>query len=224
MVTFCSLQRTFINGAEVIEKDACQAVNGIVHIVNQVLPTSTQSISEILEGDEEYYGTFKDLLDAANFSIYLDRSNPRTIFVPSNAAFDELGFGVSDCLKEEENLRALKYILLSHITSPVEYTSSLSLRNHIQTFSRFYLMVQEAIVNNTVLITRNEIPLARPDTPARNGVIHGIDEVIIPPCVNLTAICTLEPPPLTLPPVVIDEENPETDEMGPEVVGGAEDV
>ncbi len=220
-------QRTFINGAEVVGKDACQATNGIVHIVDSLIPTSTRSIAEILEDDGDF-DTFKELLDAAGISDYLNRSNPRTVFGPTDDAFGELGGGISECLQKEENLRALKYLLLIHITYPVEYTSSLSLRNHIRTFSGYFLYVKD--INDTVHLTRNEIPLDRTNIPARNGVIHSIDEVIVPRCLNLTALCPPEvPPALVLPPITTvdeNEENPETlvdlspDEIGPGIVGG----
>lgn len=218
-------QTTFINGAEVVEKDACQALNGIVHVVDSLIPTSTRSIAEILDADADV-STFKELLDVAGISVYLNLSNPRTVVAPTNAAFDEFGVGFSDCLKEEEHRRQLKYLLLIHVIYPVEYTSSLSLRNHVPTFSGFYLKVQD--INGTIHLTRDEIPLSESDTPARNGVIHGIDELIVPPCLNLTALCPPSPPapPLPVLPIVGGGENPEQpledlspDEMPPGVVG-----
>ncbi len=194
--------------------------------MDSLIPTSTQSIAEILDDDADF-SIFKELLDAAGISDYLNRSNPRTVFAPTDTAFDEFGDGISECLQQSNNSRQLKYLVLSHITCPVEYTSSLSLRSHIAVFSGYYLRVRN--ISDIVHLTRNEIPLDEIDTPARNGVIHSINTLIVPPCLNLTALCPPSPAPdLLLPPVVDggNEENPEPplddldpDEMGPTVLG-----
>ena len=197
-----------------------------MHVVDSLIPTSAVTIAFILEGNEQQYGTFKDLLDAAELSHYLNRNNSRTVFAPTNAAFDNLRNGVVDCLLEEENRWALNYLLLIHVTYPAEYTSSLSLRSYISTFSGYFLRVRD--INGTVHLTRNEIPLEGADTPARNGVIHTLGEVIVPPCIDLDELCpesvmptptptpTPSPsptpvlPPFPLPPIIPGVEDPPT--------------
>ena len=183
-----------------------------MHVVDSLIPTSAVTIADILDGDEEQYGTFKDLLDAAELTNLVNCNNSRTIFAPTNAAFDNLRNGVVDCLLEEENRWTLKSILLIHVTCPVEYTSSLSLQSFIPTFSGLILKVQ--YINGTVHLTRNEIPLEGADTPARNGVIYTLGEVIVPRFIDLNKLCpesvmptptpspmpTLPLPPLPLPP------------------------
>ena len=176
-----------------------------MHVVDSLIPTSADTIADILDGDEEQYGTFKDLLDAAELTDFLNRNNSRTVFAPTNAAFDNLRNGVVDCLLEEENRWALKSLLRIHVTYPVEYTSSLSLRSFIPTFSGFFLKVQD--INGTVHLTRDEIPLERADTPARNGVIHTLGEVIVPQCIDFDKLCpdsvmpTPTPSPMPTPPL-----------------------
>jgi len=192
------LQRTFVNGAEVVVKDACQARNGLVHIVDSVIPSSDQTIAEQL-GEDSQFSIFKDLLDASGISVYLNRTNPRTVFAPTDEAFQQLPDGVPECLKLESNRRALYSLVLLHIAYPAEYTSSLRLRSSLTTFLRpFYLRVQD--INGTVHITRDEIPLGEgADRPARNGVFHAIGEVIVPDSVDFESICpdvepTTQPP------------------------------
>ena len=171
-----------------VVKDACQARNGIVHVVDSVIPSSDQTIAEQL-GEDSQFSIFKDLLDASGISVYLNRSNPRTVFAPTDEAFQQLPNGVAECLKMESNRRALNRLVLLHIAYPAEYTSSLCLRSTLSTFLwPIYLRVQ--CINDTVHITRDEIPLAEgADRPAKNGVFHAIGEVIVPDSVNLESIC-----------------------------------
>ena len=190
-----------MNGAEVVVKDACQAKNGIVHVVDSIVPTSNLTIAEKLGQDIEF-SIFKDLLDTSDISVFLNRSNPRTVFAPTNAAFEQLPNGAVECLKMENNSRLLKSLVLVHISYLAEYTSSLCLRNRLATFLGPILRVQ--CINDTVHITRSEIPLAEgADRPARNGVVHAIDEVIVPDSINFESICPVTPtttaPPTTTP-------------------------
>ena len=191
-------------------KDACQAKNGIVHVVDSIVPASNLNIAEKLEQDSQF-SIFKDLLDTSGISVFLNRSNPRTVFAPTNAAFEQLPNGAVECLKMENNSRALNSLLLLHIAYPAEYTSSLCLRTALSTFLwPIYLRVQ--CINDTVHITRDEIPLEEgADCPARNGVVHAIDEVIVPDSINFESICPVTPttPPTTAPPTTTPTPDPD---------------
>ena len=192
-----------------VVKDACQARNGLVHIVDSVIPSSNQTIAEQL-GEDSQFSIFKDLLDASGISVFLNRSKPRTVFAPNNEAFGQLPAGAVECLLRESNKWQLKALVLVHISYPAEYTSSLRLRNHLPTFLGPLLKVQD--INGTVHITRDEIPLGEgADHPARNGVFHAIDKVIVPDCVDFDSLCPDMPaPPVPEGPVEPAPEVPES--------------
>ena len=181
-------------------KDACQARNGIVHVVDSIIPSSNLSIAEQLCEDSQF-SIFKDLVDASGISVNLNQSSPCTLFVPTNEAFQQLPSGAVECLKMENNSRALSSLLLLHISYPAEYTSSLCLRTALLTFL-WPVSLTVRCINDTVHITSNEIPLGEgADRPARNGVFHAIDEVIVPDSINFESICpimTTSPSPTTL--------------------------
>ena len=118
---------TFINGALITNDDACEARNGIVHVVNSVIPSSSSTITDILCDDDRFV-TFKALLNLTEISTLLDQNGKsRTVFAPTDDAFSDLPSGVLDCLLLEENRRALRSLLLVHISYPADYSSSLSL-------------------------------------------------------------------------------------------------
>ena len=202
-------------------KDACQAKNGIVHVVDSIVPTSNLTIAEKLGQDIEF-SIFKDLLDTSDISVFLNRSNPRTVFAPTNAAFEQLPNGAVECLKMENNSRALNSLLLLHIAYPAEYTSSLCVRTALSTFLwPIYLRVQ--CINDTVHITGDEIPIELEegaDCPARNGVVHAIDEVIVPYSINFGSICPVTPTILPTPvtPTILPTPVPPTTTPTPSLI------
>lgn len=130
------------------------------------------------------FSTFLRLLDQANITRFLNvTEKSRTLLAPTNEAFDKLPAGSVECLLNQENSKSLSELVLLHIGSPAEYTSTLSQRSRFYTFNkRYYLFVR--VENGEVLITNSRIPLEDSDIPANNGVIHALPEVIIPPSVN----------------------------------------
>lgn len=173
----------------------------MVHTLNSLIPSSPDSIAELLRSEAQF-SDFLELLDATNITQYLDngRNTSRTVFAPNNNAFAKLPEGALECLLRPENSRiALKFVLL-HITAPTQYTSSLSLRSHIRTFHpRFYLLV--CVINNTIHLTRDNIPLEDPNITARNGVIHSLGTVLLADRIDYQKLCPTEPtPPIPIQP------------------------
>jgi len=180
--------RTFISGAELTQGNVCQARNGIVHILNSFVLFSSESISDILTRAESF-STFKRLLDAADLTKFLNgsRNNSRTVFAPTNDAFSQLPTGAVDCLLRTENRRALNLLLLTHVTFPAEYNSTLALRTFVYTFSGIYLVVNAT--GGVIYLTRSRIPVQNVDQPARNGVVHTLPRVIVPSYINFARLC-----------------------------------
>ena len=213
------MQETFINGAQVESGDACLAENGVVHVMDSVIPSSAVGIAGVLASDSQF-STFKSLLDATNFTRYLedDANCSRTVFAPTNDAFDMLPEGALECLLEPENLWKAKWLVLTHIAYPTEYTSSLSQRNVILTLSHRLLLV--CVINDTIHLTREAVPLQETDITARNGVIHSVPQVLLAHKIDFDRLCpdpTPDPSPSPSPPEPPVPPIPEVPQPGPEV-------
>lgn len=210
---------SFVNGVFISQANACQARNGIVHVVDNVVPSSSATIEDILTEQSDRFSTFKQLLDASGISEQLDvPKKSRTVFAPTNDAFDLLPSGAVECLLRPDNSRYLSKFVLIHISLPAEFTSTLSLRTHVPTFTYWYLKVTTS--EGDILITQDEIPLEDPDLPATNGVIHAIPEAIVPARIDFERLCpvvtTSAPEPMTT--VAVTTETVTTEEVTTEAV------
>ncbi len=124
-------------------------------------------------------GSFKTLLTAvkaAGLVETLQGKGPFTVFAPTDAAFAALPAGTLDGLLKDP--AALKKILLYHVVSGsvtsdkvVGLTSATSVEG-----SPIAITVKDGTVylNDTAKVVT-------PDVMASNGVIHVIDQVILPP-------------------------------------------
>ncbi len=182
-------QTLYVNGAEIEEFNACQARNGVVHVVSSPIPQSTITIAQTLK-DDPRFSVFLQLLEGANAIMFLDSAEGKshTLFAPTDEAFEELPANAVECLLLPENSRYLREIVRIHLTSQVEYSSTLSQRSKIYTFTHYYLSVRTDEQGN-ILITNDRIPLEEADITANNGVIHAIPEVIVSPKVDFDKLC-----------------------------------
>jgi uncharacterized surface protein with fasciclin (FAS1) repeats len=124
-------------------------------------------------------GSFSTLLTAAKAAGLVETlqgEGPFTVFAPTDAAFAALPAGTLDGLLNDP--AALKKILLYHVVSGsvtsdkvVEMTSATSVEE-----SPIAISVKDGAVylNDTAKVVT-------PDVMASNGIIHVIDQVILPP-------------------------------------------
>ena len=204
-----------MNGVRISQPNACQARNGVVHIVDDVLPFSSATINDVLTQQSSRFSTFQQLAEEADIAELLDvPQKSRTVFAPTNDAFDP---DFVDCLLEDGNERYLSTFVLIHISYPAEFTTTLSERKYVPTFTYWSLKVTST--DEGVSITNDNILIDDTDIPARNGVIHAIPNIIQPFtdrqleqfCPGITA--TMEP---TTPPIIVEPEvTPDPDGIPP---------
>ena len=143
------------------------------------------TIAEQLSEDSRF-STFLQLLDEVNITMFIDVAGgkSRTAFVPTNDAFDDLPEGVVECLQQPENINSLRSLLLTHISSPAQYSATLSQQSKLSTFYRrnrgrsYRLRV--TVDDGEIFLTKDLIPLEENDISANNGVIHVLPDVIVP--------------------------------------------
>ncbi|XP_060067890.1 transforming growth factor-beta-induced protein ig-h3-like [Ylistrum balloti] len=165
-----------VDGANVILPDQL-ATNGVVHMVDKVLyPLPTQSILEYAAATP----TLSQLVYAVSMGDLIDffKGGPFTLFAPSDEAFDKLPAGVlSDLL---QNKTALNNVLEYHVILGTVYSAGLSDNLRVKAANNQDLTVK--IEGENVII--NDAKVTTADVTVKNGVIHVIDTVLLPPTRN----------------------------------------
>ena len=125
-------------------------------------------------------GNFSTLIaavEAAGLQDVLSGDGPFTVFAPTDAAFAALPAGTVESLLKPENLDQLKAILTYHVV-PANVMSS-QIRNgdnYVKTVGGNTLNVEKEY--DEVMIGSAKVVAV--DIKASNGVIHVIDEVLLP--------------------------------------------
>jgi len=174
------------------------ASNGVIHVIDKVLippaeatgaqqrtsiaePTSTQetrNLAEVAAGAG--FSTLVDLVVKAGLADTLSNGGPFTVFAPTNEAFAALDPALVESLVS--NPEALKKVLLYHVVSGKVLSSQLSDNLSVKTVQGAPIKINiiqgyhgvSVKINNAATVTKTDIP-------AKNGVIHVIDQVLIPP-------------------------------------------
>jgi uncharacterized surface protein with fasciclin (FAS1) repeats len=120
--------------------------------------------------------TLVKALSAAGLVETLEEPGPYTVFAPTNQAFEALG-GTLNTLLEPQNKAELAEILTYHVVPGKLTSSELSDGQKLKTVQGDTLEVRIADGEVTV----NGAKVVTPDVEASNGIVHVIDEVLIPP-------------------------------------------
>jgi uncharacterized surface protein with fasciclin (FAS1) repeats len=206
-ITVTSDGRVMIDNATVIVRDI-ETTNGIIHVIDAVIiPTDSQSVDKsswffggyrfgggwiaeaIKDGKLQWLtkrlnlytvarmtglSTLTTAVKAADLKYTLKRGGTFTLFGPTNDAFAALPEGTLETLLND--IPTLTNILLYHVvpgvvTSDVVVTLTEETMANGETVS---IMVGE----NGVMINDSKVLVV--DIQARNGVIHLIDNVLLP--------------------------------------------
>jgi uncharacterized surface protein with fasciclin (FAS1) repeats len=125
-------------------------------------------------------GSFKTLaaaLEAAGLVGALKGPGPFTVFAPTDAAFAKLPAGTLEDLLKPENKDKLKGILLYHVVSGKVMSADIKGAAKPATLQGAALDVKAGASGVTV----NGAKVTAADVAAKNGVIHVIDAVVLPP-------------------------------------------
>lgn len=124
-------------------------------------------------------GQFDTLLAAATAADLVDAlkgEGPLTVFAPTDAAFDALPDGTVESLLMPENKHKLADILKLHVIAGSKVTSD---KLAGKTLSASTLN-GEVVIDGTDGVTVNGATVVKADIMASNGVIHVIDQVLLP--------------------------------------------
>jgi len=175
-----------VNDAKVTQTDI-MAKNGVIHVIDTVI--LPPSVAEKLAGPTKDIvetavaaGTFKTLaqaLEAAGLVETLKGEGPFTVFAPTDEAFAKLDKALLDDLLKPENKDTLVAILTYHVVAGKVTAADVVKLNKAKTVQGEEITIK--VDGNMVMV--NDAKVTQTDIMAKNGVIHVIDTVILPPSV-----------------------------------------
>lgn len=146
----------------------------------------TNIVTYLASSDD--YSTLVTAVQAAGLTETLSGKGPFTVFAPNNAAFEKLGKEALGDLLKAENISKLKSILTYHviagnadsiaITTAIENGGG---KAEFKTISGKLLIA--SVKEGHVYLTDengNFVKVTKTDAQQTNGVIHTIDDVVIP--------------------------------------------
>lgn len=159
-----------IDGAKIIKTDI-ECSNGVIHVIDAVI--MPKDIIETATAAGQFQ-TLAAAIEAAGLTATLKGRGPFTVFAPNDAAFAKLPKGtVEGLLADKEKLSAiLTYHVIAGRVSAAE-AKRLSTAKSVQGGE---LAIEAA---NGIRVNGARVIAA--DVGASNGVIHVIDQVLLPP-------------------------------------------
>ncbi|MBK8506174.1 MAG: fasciclin domain-containing protein [Saprospiraceae bacterium] len=139
-----------------------------------------KNIVELAVGTESL-STLVTAVKAAGLVETLSSEGPFTVFAPTNDAFAALPEGVLADLLKPENKQALISVLTYHVIPAKVMSTDLSDGQSAATVQGESIRVD---LSNGVKISGATVTAA--DIKASNGVVHVVNEVILPPSMQTT--------------------------------------
>mgnify|MGYP005857328085 CR=1 FL=1 len=128
-------------------------------------------------------GSFKTLVAAVQAAGLVDAlkgEGPLTVFAPTDEAFAKLPAGTVENLLKPENKEQLKAVLLYHVAAGKLKAADVVKVDSVKTLQGQAIAVK--VADGKVMV--NQAQVVATDVAASNGVIHVIDNVILPPASN----------------------------------------
>ena len=183
----------FINDAKVIITDI-QASNGIIHAIDTVItpPTPTAVDGTIVDAAlaTPELSTLVTALTAANLvDLLADESKTFTVFAPLNSAFDKVDSnGLNALLADVDALTdVLTYHVLAGVSADsITATSLTGTEIEMANGKKATLTARDGklFVNNSEVVTK--------DIVTKNGTVHLINKVMMPPVGSILDIAVAD--------------------------------
>ncbi len=137
--------------------------------------TKQQTVVDIAVGNPDF-STLVAALKAAGLVDTLSGAGPFTVFAPTNAAFEKLPAGTLDSLLKPENKGQLTSILTYHVVAGKVLAADVVKLSSAKTVQGG----EVAIKVDGGAVTVDGANVTATDIAGSNGVIHVIDNVILP--------------------------------------------
>jgi len=136
---------------------------------------SQKNVVQVAEGSKDHSTLVKAVV-AGELVDALSNAGPFTVFAPTNEAFDKLPAGTLDNLLKPENKADLQNILQYHVSVGVFKTENMQDGQTIGQVNGDNIILSVKDGKVTVNGTAHVIA----SIPASNGIIHVVDEVLLP--------------------------------------------
>ncbi|NDJ84798.1 MAG: hypothetical protein GYB66_02825, partial [Chloroflexi bacterium] len=184
----------FINDSKVVTTDIITS-NGIIHVIDAVLVPEERTIADIVvenaTADDPEFTTLLAAVQAADPLVLDALSDPEadlTVFAPTDEAFGNLISALGITPEELLATEDLTDILLYHVIPGKNLAAKVIQFETVVTLQGEEIKVT---VTNEGVFLNDTIKIIVTDIVARNGVIHVIDGVLIPP--SGVEVCEFRP-------------------------------
>jgi len=163
------------------------ATNGVVHIVNEVLvpPSIGTLVGDVLTNPD--FSILAEAIVTADLVPALAADGPFTVFAPNDAAFTAAGITDLSAISVDDLTNILTYHVVSGALASGDLTDS-----YPETLQGQNLMVE---VGGGVTV--DGVAVSTPDLNASNGIIHVIDNVLMPTDSDIPAVAIAQAPEFT---------------------------
>ena len=166
-----------LNGnAQVIITDIAVA-NGVIHVIDTVLLPPTDSIVDVVVNDDRF-DTLETAVIAAGLVDTLNGDGPFTVFAPTDDAFAAMDQAtLNAALADPQGLLTdvLTYHVVGGAAVPSDVVTGMSSATTLQGGD---VMIS---INAGSVFLNTDVEVIVTDIPCRNGIIHVIDGVLLPP-------------------------------------------
>lgn len=165
----------FLNLTTKVTATDIQASNGVIHVLDGVL-MPPGDIPTVATGNPEFSSLVAALVKA-DLVDALKADGPFTVFAPTNEAFDKL-FDTLNVTLDDLTKEQLTPILTYHVVPGKLYSEDVVKATEATTLQGDDVTIE--VEGGTVTLNGNS-KVEAVDVLAKNGVIHVIDTVLLPP-------------------------------------------
>uniref|UniRef100_A0A8C2ZYC1 Periostin n=1 Tax=Cyclopterus lumpus TaxID=8103 RepID=A0A8C2ZYC1_CYCLU len=162
-----------VNCARIIHGNQV-ATNGVVHVIDRVISGVGNNIKEVLDVTDEL-ATFRDAVLASDMMDKLDQPGHYTLFAPTDEAFDKLSPGYLERIMGDKAVIAA--LVNYHLLNSVQCSEAIMAGSVYETAEGSTIEIgcdgDSLTVNGIKMVLKKDIVTT-------NGVIHLIDQVLIP--------------------------------------------
>lgn len=157
-----------------------QALNGIVHVVDKIIkPPTKGSLMELIASDSNL-SILKSLIGQAGLSSLLREEGSLSIFAPTNDAFQKLPPKVLKRLTRGRGDICVRRILENLLLPSVICSAAIDGEQPVLVHNRLNNHLNASRVEDKVFVGKERAQVTVADVIALNGVMHVIDEVLLP--------------------------------------------
>jgi uncharacterized surface protein with fasciclin (FAS1) repeats len=142
------------------------------------MATKTKKAKTIVDiaTNDKNFSTLVRALKAGDLVDTLKGKGPFTVFAPTNAAFETLPENTLQDLMKPANKARLQNILKNHVVEGRRMSKDVAKQSALSSMGGRSLSIQSA--NDQVQI--GDATIRRADIEAENGVVHVVDQVLLP--------------------------------------------